>query len=221
VKLPVIDAPSPNFNARKRPVSLVLLHYTGMKDGPSALARMRDKAAQVSAHYMVEEDGRIYRLVAEESRAWHAGLSSWKGERDINSASIGIEIVNPGHEMGLPDFPAAQIDTVIAMVRSLRARYGLPPEAVIGHSDVAPGRKVDPGERFPWDRLAEAGCALALPETRRAGEPAALLKQIGYTMEPGLATVVEAFQRRWRPEQVDGKLDPLTRERIERVASVA
>lgn len=221
MKLPVIDAPSPNFNARKRPVSLVLLHYTGMKDGPSALARMRDKAAQVSAHYMVEEDGRIYRLVAEESRAWHAGLSSWKGERDINSASIGIEIVNPGHEMGLPDFPAAQIDTVIAMVRSLRARYGLPPEAVIGHSDVAPGRKVDPGERFPWDRLAEAGCALALPETRRAGEPAALLKQIGYTMEPGLATVVEAFQRRWRPEQVDGKLDPLTRERIERVASVA
>lgn len=219
MKLPVTDTPSPNFNGRKRPVSLIVLHYTGMKDGPSALARMRDKAAQVSAHYMVEEDGRIFRLVAEDKRAWHAGLSYWRGERDVNSASIGIEIVNGGHEYGSPPFPDAQIETVIAMVRALRAQYGLPPQAVVGHSDVAPGRKIDPGEMFPWQRLAERGCALALPAVRKAGEPAALLKEIGYTLEPGLATVVEAFQRRWRPSQVDGKLDAETRELIERVAS--
>jgi N-acetylmuramoyl-L-alanine amidase len=221
VKLPVTDTPSPNFNERKRPVSLIVLHYTGMKDGPSALARMRDKTARVSAHYMVEEDGRIFRLVAEDKRAWHAGLSYWRGERDVNSASIGIEIVNGGHDHGSPPFPDAQIDTVIVMVRTLRAQYGLPPQAVVGHSDVAPGRKIDPGEGFPWERLAAAGCALALPQTRKAGEPAALLKQIGYTLEPGLATVVEAFQRRWRPSRVDGKLDEETRDLVARVASAA
>ena len=221
MKLPAIDTPSPNFNDRKRPVSLIVLHYTGMKDGPSALSRMRDKTAQVSAHYMIEEDGRLFRLVSEDKRAWHAGLSFWRGERDVNSASIGIEIVNGGHDFGLPPFPQAQIDTTIALVQALRAQYGLPPQAVIGHSDVAPGRKADPGETFPWATLAAAGCALALPDSRAAGEPAALLKQIGYTLEPGLATVVEAFQRRWRPGRVDGKLDAETRALIERVASAA
>lgn len=221
MKPAAIDAPSPNFNARKRPVSLIVLHYTGMKDGPSALTRLRDKAASVSAHYLVEEDGRLFGLVAEDKRAWHAGVSYWAGERDINSASIGIEIVNGGHDFGLPDYPDAQVAAVIDLVCGLRHRYGLPPQAVIGHSDVAPGRKTDPGEHFPWERLAAAGAALALPEARIAGDPAVLLKQIGYTLEPGLASVVEAFQRRWRPSQVDGKLDRQTRGLIERVASAA
>lgn len=156
----VIAAPSPNFNQRKLPITLIVLHYTGMADGPSALARMRDPAAQVSAHYMVEEDGRIFRLVDEDKRAWHAGVSLWHGETDINSSSIGIEIVNGGHDFGLPDFPAAQIDAVIELVKDVMGRHRIGPEGVIGHSDIAPGRKQDPGEKFPWDRLAAAGCAL-------------------------------------------------------------
>ena len=134
--------------------------------------------------------------------------------------SHGIEIVNPGHEFGFPDYPEVQILTVIALVQDILARHGLPPEAVIGHSDLAPGRKIDPGEKFPWDRLAREGCAATLPATKAEGEPAALLKQIGYSLEPGLKPVVEAFQRRWRPGRVDGAVDAETRSLIERVASL-
>ncbi len=162
----MIAAPSPNFNERKLPIALIVLHYTGMKDGPAALARMCDPDAQVSAHYMVEEDGRIFQLVDEARRAWHAGVSSWCGETDINSNSIGIEIVNGGHDYGLPDFPAIQIDAVIELVKDIMARHGIGPEGVVGHSDIAPGRKQDPGEKFPWDRLAEAGCALVVRARR-------------------------------------------------------
>ncbi len=157
----LIAAPSPNFNARKLPVSLIVLHYTGMESGAAALARLRDPAAEVSAHYMVEEDGRIFALVDEDKRAWHAGVSVWRGETDINSASIGIEIVNGGHDHGLPDYPAIQIAAVIELLRDIMARHGIGPEGVVGHSDIAPGRKQDPGEKFPWDKLAVAGCALA------------------------------------------------------------
>lgn len=221
MKLALIDAPSPNFNKRQLPVSLIVLHYTGMKSGQAALDRLRDKEANVSSHYLVEEDGRLFRLVDEADRAWHAGRSSWKGERDINSASIGIEIVNPGHEYGLPEFPDAQIDAVIVLVRDLLNRYRLPVDAVIGHSDVAPDRKIDPGEKFPWDRLAREHCALALPDTRAKGEAAALLKQIGYSLEPGLKPVVEAFQRRWRQSRVDGRLDDESLDLIARVASAS
>ena len=220
MNLKPISAPSPNYNKRQKPIRHVVLHYTGMKSGEAALERLRDKEANVSSHYLVEEDGRLFQLVDEHHRAWHAGRGYWRGEGDLNSASIGIEIVNPGHEFGFPDYPEAQILTVIDLVRDILARHNLPPESVIGHSDLAPGRKIDPGEKFPWDRLAREGCAASLPDEKTEGEPAALLKQIGYSLEPGLKPVVEAFQRRWRPSRVDGAVDAETRNLIERVASL-
>lgn len=217
----IIDAPSPNFNERKLPVSLIILHYTGMESGPAALERMCDPEAQVSAHYMVEEDGRIFRLVAEEERAWHAGVSYWKGERDINSASIGVEIVNGGHDFGLPAYPEAQIEAVIALVRALVARWSIPALNIIGHSDIAPGRKTDPGEHFPWQRLEQAGLVAGLAQQQgELDEAEILLERIGYSLEPGMKAVLEAFQRRWRPARVDGVLDPETRTLIARAASI-
>jgi N-acetylmuramoyl-L-alanine amidase len=214
-----IDAPSPNFNDRKRAIRFVVLHYTGMETGVVAQERMCDPAAQVSAHYMVEEDGRVFRLVEEDRRAWHAGVSSWQGETDINSASIGIEIVNGGHDFGLPEFPAVQIEAVIGLVRAVMDRHGVSARDVIGHSDIAPGRKQDPGEKFPWQALAEAGCALAVPDgVGVSGDPAELLQRIGYGVEPGLEEVVAAFQRRFRPVKITGQLDEETQNLICRVA---
>ncbi|WP_417483552.1 N-acetylmuramoyl-L-alanine amidase [Maricaulis sp.] len=214
-----IAAPSPNFNARKLPVTLIVLHYTGMENGPAALERMCDPAAQVSAHYMVETDGRLFQLVDEDERAWHAGVGIWRGERDINSASIGIEIVNGGHDYGLPDFPGVQIARVIALVRDIMARRGIGPGEVIGHSDIAPGRKQDPGEKFPWGALAAAGCARTVVPAAQAGaDPQAQLGAIGYGLEAGLPAVVEAFQRRWRPARVDGVIDDETARLIAAVA---
>src|SRR3984957_10050573 len=160
-----IDAPSPNFDARTAPPDMVVLHYTGMPTGEAALARLRDPAAKVSAHYVVEEDGRVFALVPEERRAWHAGKSFWRGERDINAASIGVEIVNPGHEFGYRPFPDVQIDSVIELVGEIRSRWSIDDDRLLGLSDVAPDRKEDPGELFPWKRLAEAGHGLwAEPE---------------------------------------------------------
>ncbi len=155
--LDIIEAPSPNFDARTKLPDMLVLHYTGMQTGEAALARLCDPEAGVSSHYLVEEDGRIFRLVAEERRAWHAGRSFWKGEEGVNHASIGIEIVNPGHEFGYRPFPQAQIDAVIALVADIRSRWQIDDNRILGHSDVAPARKIDPGELFPWKRLAEAG----------------------------------------------------------------
>lgn len=217
--LDVIAAPSPNFNDRKTPISLILLHYTGMENGPVAIERLCDRAAQVSAHYVIREDGQILQLVSEDKRAWHAGVASWRGESDVNSASIGIEIVNGGHDFALPAYPTIQIDRLVALVGDLMTRHELGPECVIGHSDVAPGRKQDPGEHFPWALLAAAGCALPAPQT---GEPvedvAAGLEAIGYSLDAGLDAVIEAFQRRWRPALVDGKADRETRALIAALA---
>lgn len=218
----VIATPSPNFNDRKRPISLILLHYTGMESGAAAIARLCDREAQVSAHYVVEENGRILQLVGDDKRAWHAGIASWQGESDINSASIGIEIVNGGHDFGLPAYPAVQIESVTALVGDLMARHGVTADRVIGHSDVAPGRKQDPGERFPWDILAEAGCALHRPEASDLDSDARDgLARIGYSLEAGVEAVVEAFQRRWRPRRCDGVLDDETRGLITAVAAFA
>ena len=163
----VIEAPSPNFDDRGRSIDMIVLHYTGMQTGHEALARLRSTDAKVSAHYLVEENGDIYRLVAEESRAWHAGVAVWRGEADINARSVGIEIVNPGHEWGYRAFPDAQIASVVLLTKEIVARHGVKPENVVGHSDVAPRRKEDPGELFPWDRFADEGLALA----PFAGEP--------------------------------------------------
>lgn len=157
----IIQAKSPNFEDRRAaPIDMVIIHYTGMKTGQEALERMCDPEAKVSAHYMIEEDGRLFQLVDEDKRAWHAGVSEWDGRTDINSHSIGIELVNPGHEWGYREFTLAQIDTLEALLAELYKRHPIKPEYVIGHSDVAPGRKQDPGELFPWDRLVEKKLAV-------------------------------------------------------------
>ncbi len=154
----VRQSPSPNHDTRgDTPIDILLLHYTGMKTGEEALARLRDPEAKVSAHYFVEEDGSIHQLVDEDQRAWHAGKAFWAGETDINARSIGIEIVNPGHEWGYRDFPASQIDAVLELCTSILGRHSIAPARVLGHSDVAPARKQDPGEKFPWAHLASHG----------------------------------------------------------------
>ena len=229
----VIEAPSPNFDSRTAPPSVLVLHYTGMKTGREALDRLRDPAAKVSSHYLVEEDGRVFRLVAEERRAWHAGASYWRGRRNLNGESIGIEIVNPGHEWGYRPFPEAQIAAVIALVADIRTRWDIEDRDIVGHSDVAPDRKDDPGELFPWKRLAEAGHGLwaewppapgaSIGEGEEGAAVFALqagLTRLGFDLPPSgrfdAATTVamRAFQRHWRPERVDGIADGETRARL-------
>lgn len=227
----MIDHPSPNHDARTdgTPVDMLVLHYTGMETGRAALERLCDPAAKVSAHYLIEEDGRIFRLVPEERRAWHAGVAYWRGNRDINARSIGIELVNPGHEFGYRDFPPAQIEALIELARGILGRHPIPSYNVVGHSDVAPSRKTDPGERFPWRTLARAGIGVwpkqgiesqlvaarvgpadAAPDVVSAQR---LLARFGYEVEqtgrPDDRTMLAlaAFQRRFRPAQVDGRLD--------------
>lgn len=218
--LNVIAMPSPNFNDRKTPITLILLHYTGMESGAAAIARLCDRQAQVSAHYVVEENGRILQLVGDDKRAWHAGVASWQGETDINSASIGIEIVNGGHDFGLPVYPAVQVERVIALVGDLMTRHGIAAHRVIGHSDVAPGRKRDPGEHFPWATLAAAGCAQPRPDGSDLDGGEGELARIGYSLAAGVEAVTEAFQRRWRPALCDGVLDDETRGLIAAVAAL-
>jgi N-acetylmuramoyl-L-alanine amidase len=207
-----IDTPSPNFDARALPVSMVVLHYTGMIDGASAIARLADPEAKVSAHYVVAEDGQVVRMVDEAHRAWHAGRSWWRGTSDINSASIGIEIVNPGHEFGYRPFPEAQIDAVIELLAGIMERHSITRGNVVGHSDVAPARKEDPGELFPWYRLARLRLALPRP-TKNLMDPhwsdagfLLALERFGYDVADGVAAV-RAFQRRFRPEMIDGIID--------------
>jgi N-acetylmuramoyl-L-alanine amidase len=228
-----IAAPSPNFDARTGPPDMIVLHYTGMQTGEAALGRLRDPAAKVSAHYLVEEDGRVFALVPEERRAWHAGKSFWRGETDINARSVGVEIVNPGHEFGYRPFPDAQIATVIDLVADIRSRWSVEDARLLGHSDVAPSRKEDPGELFPWKRLAEAGHGLWVEPAAAPGAPLAEgddgpgvfalqagLTRLGYDAAPSgqydanTATIVSALQRHWRQERVDGVADGETRARL-------
>ena len=229
----IIEAPSPNFDTRTAPPSLLVLHYTGMQTGQEALDRLRDPEAKVSSHYLVEEDGRVFRLVAEERRAWHAGMSFWRGRRNLNGESIGIEIVNPGHEWGYRAFPDVQIESVIALVTDIRTRWDIEDRDIIGHSDIAPDRKDDPGELFPWKRLAEAGHGIWAEWPPAPGAPIgegeegaavfalqAGLTRLGFDLPPSgrfdVATTVavRAFQRHWRPERVDGIADGETRARL-------
>lgn len=155
-----ISLPSPNFDERERPIDMIVLHYTGMKTAQEAIDRLRDPEAKVSAHYVLDEDGTLYNLVDESKRAWHAGVSKWRGVDNVNHNSIGIEIVNPGHEWGYRPFTKAQYDVLIPLCQQLKARYNIPDENIIGHSDVAPGRKQDPGELFDWKLLADNGLGL-------------------------------------------------------------
>ena len=226
----MIERPSPNHNSRPGDgtVSILLLHYTGLPTAEEALDRLCDPAAEVSAHYTIDEDGTCYRHVPEDRRAWHAGRSSWHGETDINGLSIGIEVVNPGHEFGYRPFPEAQMATVIDLAGDILARHPIPAERVLGHADVAPARKQDPGELFDWPRLAAAGIGLWPGETGPAEmsvtEAQAALADIGYgvprtgVLDADTRLVVTAFQRHFRPSNVDGALDPET---VGRIAAVA
>ncbi|MCX7357537.1 MAG: N-acetylmuramoyl-L-alanine amidase [Alphaproteobacteria bacterium] len=241
-----IQKPSPNFDARTRPVDLVVLHYTGMQDAEIALARLTDPAPvagsypgpwqsedvqadaplpKVSAHYVVDEAGQIYSLVPEEHRAWHAGISSWEGDGEVNARAIGIEIVNGGHDFQLPEFPDAQIDGVIALLQDILGRWPeLNPKRVVAHSDIAPARKADPGEKFPWKRLAEAGVsiwpehvAMQLSSDDPVSEVQQDLAFIGYPvtqtgyMDEATKEALIAFQRRFRPSDIGGAMDDETR----------
>jgi N-acetylmuramoyl-L-alanine amidase len=225
--------PSPNHGERAggRSPDMILLHYTGMADAQAALQRLCDPKSEVSAHYVVFEDGRIVQCVQEDRRAWHAGVGSWKHDTDLNSCSIGIEIANPGHDFGYPDFPLRQVAAVIALCRGIMARRGIPAERILAHSDVAPARKRDPGEKFPWQRLKESGVGHWVApapldsegETLMPGSSGdavaalqARLSSYGYPVfqtgdyDQATRDAVTAFQRHFRQARVDGLADPST-----------
>ena len=228
--------PSPNFNARRDPAvpTLLILHYTGMGSGEAAVRWLADPASEVSCHYVVHEDGCIVQMVREAERAWHAGQGSWQGLRDLNSQSIGIEIVNPGHAGGCPDFCEPQIEAVMRLATDIVVRHRIRPERVLGHSDVASARKQDPGEKFPWDRLHAAGIGHFVPPARicdgpclREGDEGAgvaafqrSLAAYGYEVAPtgrfdgATLHATAAFQRHFRRARVDGVADVSTVETL-------
>jgi N-acetylmuramoyl-L-alanine amidase len=247
------QTPSPNFNDRKMPINTLILHYTGMETGDAALQRMCDASAEVSAHYMIWEDGRINQLVDEANRAWHAGVGSWHGDTDINSCSIGIEIVNGGHDWPLenghlPPYPPEQIASVIALSKAITKRHAIPADRIIGHSDIAPARKADPGEHFPWHQLAKQGLGLwPTPTSALTNENDDPHFQIGYglllgdtgtpvmQLQADLSAIgygitatgiydvetqhcVTAFQRHWAPDRLR---EPLDLETLQAIAAMA
>jgi len=245
--LRAIDLPSPNHDERPAgmPVDMLILHYTGMRTGQAAIDRLRSQAAKVSSHYVVEEDGTVFRLVPEGRRAWHAGISWWRGHEALNDRSVGIEIVNPGHEWGFRDYPVLQLAVVCDLCLEILSRHAIPARNIVGHSDVAPDRKQDPGEKFDWEGLSRNGVGLwphDMPRLDAGGmgfggathgevrDAASLrpvraaLAAIGYKtapegpLDPGLSTVLRAFQRHWRPEAITGQADAGTLARLLAVA---
>jgi N-acetylmuramoyl-L-alanine amidase len=237
--LATLWCPSPNLEPRVggREPDMLILHYTGMESAEAALDWLTRDESKVSSHYLIDEDGRIAQLVPESMRAWHAGQSLWAGETDLNSCSIGIEIHNPGHEFGYPDFPDTQMRAVEALCLDVLGRHAVPPERVLAHSDIAPGRKRDPGEKFDWARLARAGIGLWVEPAPLGNDlgmgvgdegatVAALQRTLlsyGYGVEAtstygkGLEQVVEAFQRHFRPARLDGRADASTVQTLERL----
>jgi len=237
--LATLWCPSPNREPRRndRVVDMLVLHYTGMDSSDAALDWLTREESKVSCHYLVDEDGRIAQMVRESERAWHTGQSLWAGETDLNSCSIGVEIHNPGHDIDYRDFREAQIQGVEALCRDILGRHPIRPERVVAHSDIAPGRKRDPGEKFDWARLARAGVGIWVAPTQ-LGEDQALgpgdegpevlqlqrdLSAFGYGVEltstygTGLEKVVEAFQRHFRQERVNGRADVSTRDTLGRL----
>jgi N-acetylmuramoyl-L-alanine amidase len=231
---------SPNVEPRRNDMqpTILLLHYTGLVNCAKAVDWLARPESKVSCHYVIDQDGRIIQMVPEEMRAWHAGLSSWAGETDINSASIGIEIHNPGHDLGYPEFPDAQMGAVIALSRDIIVRHGIRPERVLAHSDVAPVRKMDPGEKFDWAGLARSGvghwiepapvdpCDCGVGKGDRGDlicRAQEMLRRYGYDIEPTAQFdektefVVRAFQRHFRPSRVDGRIDQSTLITLERL----
>ena len=240
-----IDRPSPNCDERPAgagSIDTLVLHYTGMVSAEAALARLADPAAKVSAHWCVGEDGTLWRLVPEERRAWHAGLSEWRGRRSVNDRSIGIELVNPGHQHGYRPFPAAQMDAVVDLARTVVARHPIDPRNVVAHSDIAPARRQDPGELFDWARLAQAGIGLwpdvgegpvqDFPALRQGDGGAVVRRQqerlrtVGYGLVADgnfgatTAAVVRAFQQHYRQARVDGVIDAGTAAVLDRVRAL-
>jgi len=230
---------SPNFGPRLgsgRP-DMIILHYTGMPTGLAAEEWLCTAESEVSSHYLIHEDGRIVQMVREGDRAWHAGKSSWRGVTDINSCSVGIEIVNPGHEYGYVEFPPAQLSSVIALCRDITRRHLVLPERLLAHSDVAPGRKIDPGEKFDWELLAEHGLGHFVAPSPIVDGPSlspgdsgdevqrlqSMLSLYGYgveisgTYDERTTIVTAAFQRHFRPALVDGLADPSTRDTLRRL----
>lgn len=225
--LNIMNCPSPNHEARPEgaPVDMLVLHYTGMESCSAAMERMCDPEAKVSAHYLIDEDGATWRLVPEERRAWHAGVAHWAGASNINDRSIGIELVNPGHEFGYRSFPDAQMTALESLARDIVDRHGIPAHRVLGHSDIAPDRKQDPGELFDWERLAHARIGLWPAGGQSAGEPPggdedmlvrvqSMLKRFGYKvgrsrteLDDETRLALEAFQRHFRPANIDGQPD--------------
>lgn len=210
----IIPRMSLNFNSRPlEPVSILVLHYTGMRTAEEALLRLCDPESNVSAHYVVEEDGTIWQLVEEEMRAWHAGVSYWRGRENINDISIGVEIVNPGHEFGYRPFPSAQMEAVAALSRDIIERHHIPARNVVAHSDIAPERKEDPGELFDWAWLAERGVGLwPLGGARGEGLEASKNEEVPRLLSYGYSTThpdktILAFQRHFRPAKLTGVWD--------------
>jgi len=216
----MIFAPSPNIDEREGPVEFLVMHYTGMPDAQSAIDLLCSPASKVSAHYVVDEDGTVYCLVPEEKRAWHAGVSYWRGRKMLNDASIGIEIVNPGHEWGYRAFPEVQMAAVEALAAGIMRRHPIHPRDVVAHSDIAPNRKQDPGELFDWRRLAGSGigCWNNLFSDSRDfwGDLAA----IGYDVSLEPADVIRAFQRHFLPEHLSGVADGPTMRRAAGIRTV-
>ncbi len=198
---------------------MLVIHYTGMQSARAALERLCDPAAEVSAHYLIDEGGDVFALVDEENRAWHAGLSSWRGEVNVNSRSIGIELVNPGHEFGYRPYPSAQMAALADLAQGILARWPIPARNVVGHSDVAPRRKQDPGELFDWSWLAQRGIGLWPERGPAAGEAAALLAEYGYDIADPEAALM-AFQRHFRPAICDGVADAETLARLNGLLSL-
>jgi N-acetylmuramoyl-L-alanine amidase len=203
----IVERSSPNFGARRggaRP-GLVVLHYTAMPGAEAAVARLCDPSAEVSAHWLVAEDGRVFRLVDESQRAWHAGAGSWGGAGDVNSRSIGIELANAGPLDGLPPYPEPQMAALEALLDGVLGRWGIPPAGVIAHSDMAPGRKADPGPKFDWRRLARGGRAVwaeAVGDGQGQGGWAAFraaASAFGYGDEAEPKALLAAFRLRFRP----------------------
>jgi len=235
------DLPSPNQDDRPdgMPIDMIVLHYTGMKSAAEAIGRLCDPEARVSSHYVVEEDATVWRLVDERRRAWHAGVSWWRGMSELNNRSIGIEIVNPGHEWGYREFPVLQLAVVCDLCLEILSRHRIAARNVVGHSDIAPERKQDPGELFDWAGLAQNGVGLwpeGVPDLGTSGavrdaanlrDVRAALAAIGYriapegALDPALATVLRAFQRHWRPEAVTGQADSGTLARLLAVVRLA
>jgi N-acetylmuramoyl-L-alanine amidase len=234
VTLHIRDLASPNRDDRPAnvPIDTLILHYTGMQTAQEAIDRLRDPAARVSSHYVVDEDGAVLRLVPEARRAWHAGVSYWRGHTELNHRSIGIEIVNPGHEWGYRDFPVLQLAAVCDLCLAILSRHPIPARNVVAHSDVAPDRREDPGEKFDWMALAQNGVGVwprDVPDLGTTGavhdadalrDVRAALAEIGYRVasdgafDPALATVLRAFQRHWRPEAITGHADAGTLARL-------